>query len=75
MANLKMVHSDQRSIFIKKLIDYSQDQLNFNILGLYNEQPKWNHAFYNQLKLTKTALNLSRGRSYLNILQVIGLLL
>ena len=52
---------DQRSVFIKKLIDYSQDQLNFNILGLYNEQPKWNHAFNNQLKLAKTALNLSRG--------------
>ena len=52
---------DQRSIFIKKLIDYSEDQLNFNILGLYNEQPKWNHAFNNQLKSSKTALNLSRG--------------
>ena len=60
-GKLKNGSFDQRSIFIKKLIDYSQDQLNFNILGLYNEQPKWNHAFYNQLKLTKTALNLSRG--------------
>ncbi len=52
---------DQRSIFIKKLIELSNNEVNFNILGLYDEQPKWNHNFNNQLKSSKTALNLSRG--------------
>ena len=52
---------DKRSIFIQRLINQSNNELNFNILGLYNEQPKWNHDFNDLLKLSKTALNLSRG--------------
>ena len=53
---------DDRSIFINKLINDSNNEINFNILGLYNEQPKWNHRFNDQLMLSKTALNLSRGK-------------
>ena len=52
---------DTRSIFINKLIKLSNNEINFNILGLYNKQPKWNYDFYHELKLSKTALNLSRG--------------
>ena len=52
---------DDRSVFISELLNNSRNELNFNILGLYNEQPKWNHGFNDQLMLSKTALNLSRG--------------
>ena len=52
---------DDRSIFISKILDEANNDINFNILGLYNEQPKWNHRFNSQLMLAKTALNLSRG--------------
>jgi glycosyltransferase involved in cell wall biosynthesis len=52
---------DKRSIFVKKIIKQSNNEIKFNIFGLYNEQPKWNYDFNNVLKLSKTALNLSRG--------------
>ncbi|MDC1080461.1 glycosyl transferase family 1, partial [Candidatus Pelagibacter sp.] len=39
----------------------SNNEINFDILGLYDEQPKWNYELYNQMQLSKTALNLSRG--------------
>ena len=52
---------DDRATFISKLLDNSSNDLKFKIIGLYNEQPKWNHRFDAQLMLSKTALNLSRG--------------
>ena len=52
---------DDRSIFISELLENSKNEINFNILGLYNEQPKWNHSFNDELMQSKTALNLSRG--------------
>ena len=52
---------DSRASFINELIDKDTKELKFNILGLYNEQPKWNHDFNSELILAKTALNLSRG--------------
>ena len=52
---------DDRAAFISKLLDNSNNELKFNIIGLYNEQPKWNYRFDAQLMLSKTALNLSRG--------------
>ena len=52
---------DDRSIFITELLNGSTNDLKYNIIGLYNEQPKWNHSFNAQLMLSKTALNLSRG--------------
>ena len=60
-GKLKNNNFDKRSIFINKLIKVSDSEINFDILGLYNEQPKWNYDFYDRLKLSKTALNLSRG--------------
>jgi glycosyltransferase involved in cell wall biosynthesis len=60
-GKLKDKNFDKRSIFIKKIIKESNNELNFDILGLYNEQPKWNYDLYNKIKLNKTALNLSRG--------------
>ena len=60
-GKLKKNTVDERLKFIEKLIICSKDRINFNILGLFNEQPKWNYAFNNELMISKTALNLSRG--------------
>ena len=60
-GKLKKNTSDERSKFVDKLISYSNNRINFNILGLYNEEPKWNYDFTNELMICKTALNLSRG--------------
>ncbi len=60
-GKLKKNAFDERSKFIEKLISYSNNRINFNILGLFNEEPKWNYDFINELMICKTALNLSRG--------------
>tara|TARA_B100000989_G_scaffold89332_1_gene64620 strand:+ start:927 stop:3020 length:2094 start_codon:yes stop_codon:yes gene_type:complete len=60
-GKLKKNTFDERSKFIDKLITYSNNRINFNLLGLYNEEPKWNYDFTDELMKCKTALNLSRG--------------
>lgn len=60
-GKLKKNTFDERSNFIDKLISKSNNNINFNILGLYDEEPKWNYNFVNELMICKTALNLSRG--------------
>ena len=60
-GRLKKNTYDERSIFVDKLISHSNERIKFNILGLYNEEPKWNYDFTNELMISKTALNLSRG--------------
>lgn len=61
-GKLKRGLSDDRSIFIDKLIKLAGNSINFNILGLYNEQPKWNYDYDKELMRSKIALNLSRGK-------------
>ena len=60
-GKLKKNTFDERSKFVDKLIKHSNNRINFNILGLYNEEPKWNYDFSKELMICKTALNLSRG--------------
>ena len=48
-------------MFVENLIKFSQNKVNFHFLGFYDEQPKWNFNFNNEIKICKTALNLSRG--------------
>ena len=36
--------------------------LNYNILGISKELPKWNYDYFNELSKCKMALNLSRGK-------------
>ena len=60
-GKLKKNTSDERETFVEKMILHSNTQIDFNILGLFNEQPKWNYNFNNELMICKTALNLSRG--------------
>ena len=60
-GKLKKNSFDERTYFINNLISYSNNKIKFKILGLYNEQPKWNYQFSQELMFSKTALNLSRG--------------
>ena len=60
-GRLKRGKKDEREIFINRLINKFQN-INYNILGISNENPKWNYDYYNELFKCKMALNLSRGR-------------
>ena len=60
-GKLKKNKSDEREKFINKLFKISKN-INFNILGMANENPKWNYDFYKELSKCKMALNLSRGK-------------
>ena len=44
------------------MIKLSKGKINFNILGLYDEQPKWNYDLNFEIMKSKIALNLSRGK-------------
>ena len=60
-GKLKRGKYDEREIFLKKLIS-KYPNLNYNILGISNEKPKWNYDYMNELNKCKMALNLSRGK-------------
>ena len=60
-GKLKKGVSDDRSKFIEQLIKEADGLINFNILGLYKEEPKWNFDLNNEIMKSKIALNLSRG--------------
>ena len=60
-GKLKKGVSDDRSKFIEQLIKEADGLVNFNILGLYKEEPKWNFDLNNEIMKSKIALNLSRG--------------
>jgi len=60
-GKLKRNKIDEREIFVNKLFVLGK-KINFNILGVANENPKWNYDFYNELSKCKMALNLSRGK-------------
>ena len=51
--------SDEK--FINKLFQISSN-IEFNILDIADENPKWNYDFYKELAKCKMALNLSRGK-------------
>jgi hypothetical protein len=60
-GKLKKNKNDEREVFVKNLYRFGKD-INFNILGVNNEAPKWNYDFYKELSKCKMALNLSRGK-------------
>jgi glycosyltransferase involved in cell wall biosynthesis len=60
-GKLKKRKIDEREDFIKKLM-IKFPQINYNILGIAKENPKWNYDYYNELSKCKIALNLSRGK-------------
>jgi len=60
-GKLKRGKTDEREFFIKLLISKFSN-INYNILGISNESPKWNYDYFNELIKCKMALNLSRGK-------------
>ncbi len=60
-GKLKRGKIDEREEFVYKLIN-KYTGINYNILGISNENPKWNYDYYNELNKCKMALNLSRGK-------------
>jgi len=60
-GKLKTGKFDEREIFINELIK-KFPKINYNILGISNEHPKWNYEYYQELLKCKIALNLSRGK-------------
>ena len=60
MENLKKEKNDEREEFIQELMNLYPD-IKYNILGIADENPKWNYDFFNELSKCKMSLNLSRG--------------
>ena len=60
-GKLKKGKIDEREYFISQLMKKFPN-INYNILGISNESPKWNYDYYNELNKCKIALNLSRGK-------------
>jgi glycosyltransferase involved in cell wall biosynthesis len=59
-GKLKKGKSDNREVFINKLIDQNEN-INFDIYGMKNIQPIWGDNFINKLSKSSMGLNLSRG--------------
>ena len=75
-GKLKIGKFDDRAIFLKKLIDKTND-VKFEIYGLNKVQPIWADHFYKTISNVKMGLNLSRGEpikyySSDRITQIIG---
>jgi len=60
-GKLKVGKTDERELFIYNLMQ-KYPNINYNILGISDENPKWNYNFYEELIKCKMALNLSRGK-------------
>jgi glycosyltransferase involved in cell wall biosynthesis len=60
-GKLKKNKSDEREKFINDMMK-KFPRINYNILGIANEHPKWNYEYFNELLKCKIALNLSRGK-------------
>tara|TARA_B110001450_G_scaffold255248_1_gene282321 strand:+ start:304 stop:2403 length:2100 start_codon:yes stop_codon:yes gene_type:complete len=60
-GGLRRETNDEREAFLKKLLN-SSDNINFHILGINKDKPKWNYDFYKEMMICKMSLNLSRGK-------------
>ena len=60
-GRLRESSSDEREVFLQKLLSKGRN-IEFQILGINNDKPKWNYDFFNEIKVCKMALNLSRGK-------------
>ena len=75
-GKLKTGKFDDRAIFLKRLLDITND-VKFEIYGLNKIQPIWADHFYKTISNVKMGLNLSRGEpikyySSDRITQIIG---
>ena len=60
-GGLRNKSNDEREIFLNKILDKGEN-INFHILGINNDKPKWNYDFYKEMMICKMSLNLSRGK-------------
>ena len=60
-GKLKKGKIDEREKIINSFIKKFPN-INYNILGISNELPKWNYDFLDEINKCKMALNLSRGK-------------
>ncbi len=60
-GGLRNSSNDEREIFLKKLLEKGKG-INFHILGINNDKPKWNYDFFKEIMICKMSLNLSRGK-------------
>ena len=60
-GELKKGKKDDREIFIKKLIRLNRF-INFDIYGMFDNQPIWAENFINKVSNSSMGLNLSRGK-------------
>ena len=60
-GSLKKGKSDDREIFINKLIKRNKD-IKFDIYGMNNVQPIWGDDFINKISNSSMGINLSRGK-------------
>ncbi len=59
---LKRGKTDNREIFLKKLIYLGEHKINFDFYGFGEKQPIWGDDFLDKISNSKMGLNLSRGR-------------
>ena len=59
-GNLKLRTNDDRELFVKKLIDITNN-VKFDIFGMNNIQPIWADQYFKTISNSKMGLNLSRG--------------
>ena len=60
-GGLRNRSNDEREEFLKKILEKGKG-INFHILGINNDKPKWNYDFYKEMTICKMSLNLSRGK-------------
>ncbi len=60
-GGLRNDSNDEREEFLKKILNKGKG-INFHILGINNDKPKWNYDFYKEMMICKMSLNLSRGK-------------
>ncbi len=60
-GGLRSTSNDEREVFLKKIIEKGKG-INFHILGINSDKPKWNYDFYKEMMICKMSLNLSRGK-------------
>ena len=60
-ADSQTIDNKHSGKFITNLTN-KYTNINYNILGIANEPPRWNYEFLSELNNCKMALNLSRGK-------------
>ena len=58
---LKVNKTDEREVFLKKVLKLLPKNIKTFFVGTNNIQPIWGTKFYNTIKISKIAINLSRG--------------